>query len=120
MRGRRQIGSDQGILHQYGAGSRKKDLLPDASVAIANGRNPVPANGGEKRRPVDGRLSSVLSQAIAQSVLVRDSRMGLRRNKNCHYGLRARLYMRRNIEHTADECAALRAHLFPVDPDAAE
>ena len=51
----RQVGGDQRVLDQHRAGGREKYLLPDAGVAVADGGDPVPADGGEKGGAVDGR-----------------------------------------------------------------
>ena len=86
----RQIRRHQRIFHQHRAGRPQKHLLPNAAVAVANARNPVPADGAQKRRAIAGGNAAVEPQAIGNGVLIRISGVGLRRNAHGQGGFFSR------------------------------
>ena len=117
MRGSGRSVVTSGFFDEHGTGGGERDLLPDAGVAVADGGEPVPADGGEEGGAVDGGDAAVRADAIAQGVFVRDAGMGLRRDEHGEHGLLAWLHVRGDVEDAADEGAASLADLGAVDPD---
>jgi hypothetical protein len=73
----REIGGDQRIFDEDGAGGGEEDLAPDAGVAVADGGDPVPADGGEEGGAVEGGDAAVEAEAVGDGVLVRVAGVGL-------------------------------------------
>ena len=106
-----------GIFDEGGAGGREGDGEPDAGVAVADGGEPVPADGGEKCGAVEGGLAAVLADAEGDGVLVRDAGVGLRRDDDDECGEAAGLDEGGDVEIAADKGSAHGAGLVAVDPD---
>ena len=120
VRGRGRSVVTSGIFDDDGAGGGEIDLLPDAGVAVADGGNPVPADGAEEGGAVDGGFAAVGADAVAQGVLVGDAGVGLRRDQHGEDGWSAGLDVGSDVEVAADEGAARGADLEPLTQTAEE
>ena len=63
-----------GSLMSTGPVAERVNLLPDAGVAVANGGEPVPADGGEEGGAVESGDAAVLAHAVEEGVLMRERR----------------------------------------------
>ncbi len=104
--GQRQVRGDERVFDEHGAGGGEIDLLPDAGVAVANGGEPVPADGGEEGGAVERGDAAVLAEAVFQGVFMRHAGVGLRGDEHGDDGFLAGLDAVGDVELAADEGAA--------------
>ena len=60
--GKWQSGNDLRIVNRHRARGAQKYVLPDAGVAVANGRDPVPALGGFESGRIQAKFSAVIAR----------------------------------------------------------
>ena len=116
--GKWKVGGDEGILDEDGPGGGEIDLLPDAGVAIADGGQPVPADGGEEGGAIDGgyrrRFCPCRRAGCARG---RSPGWGCGETRTAMHGFVAGCDVVSDVELAADEGAAGGADLLAVDPD---
>ena len=116
----RQIGGDFRILQDHRPSRRERDLLPDAHLAIAHARHPVPADRGDKRGTVltqrAVRSAAVGAALVGHRLFPRIAGMRRRSDQHRQRGLLPGRHQRRHIEDPADERAFDGADLAAVHP----
>src|SRR5258708_5405764 len=104
------------IAQAQRTGGKDFDVLPDAGVAVADSRNPVPSLGCDEGRPVDGHGAAVVAGTGRYRLFVRYA--GVRRRRNAHRDRVAlpRAQDARDVEPAADKGAADGSEAPAVQP----
>ena len=113
----RQMSNHVRITQVQRAGGFDLDVLPDAGVAVANSRNPVPALGGDEGGPVNGHRAAVVSGAGRHRLLVRYPWMGRRRDAHGNRVEFTRSQDARDVERASGKRTADLAQAPAVQPD---
>ena len=92
------------------------DVLPDARVAVADPRNPIPALGGDEGRAVDRKAAAVLPRAGGDRLLMRDAGMRRRRHAHRQHIALSGPQVPGDIENAADKSALDGAQTHTVQP----
>ena len=112
-----EVAGNEGVFDDDGAGGGERDREPDAGVAVADGGEPVPTDGGEEGGTVDGGFATVFADAEGDGVLVRYAGVWLWRDEDGESGCAAGLDEGGDVEVAAEEGSAHGAGLVAVDPD---
>ena len=113
----REIGRDERIFDNNRAGGIHGDGKPNPRVPVTDGRQPIPADRGKKRRAVNRSFASIATHAQRGRVLMRNSGMRLRCNQNCEHGGTAGRHEGGDVEVAADECTSHGPRLLAIYPN---
>ena len=105
------------VANLHGTGGGKRDWLPDAGVAIADCRNPIPAFSGHERGAIKTHDAAVLSGAAFNGLFLGNAGMRRRRNANRENIGTIGFYDIGHIEDAANEGALDRSQCFAVEPN---
>jgi hypothetical protein len=102
----RQMRDDVRIPDSQRTRGHEFDALPDPRISIADARNPVPALGGDERRPVQRQGATIVSRPRRDRLLMGNA--GMRRGRDAHRDRigHARQQNPRHVEAAAHEGAA--------------
>ena len=112
----RQSRDDVRVEQSHGAGGAQLHRLPQAAVAIADARNPVPAFARDERGAIDGEVAAVLAGPRGNGFLVRNAWVRSRSDAHGDDVRLTGLQLSGDIEHAADEGASDVAERFAVRP----
>ncbi|OAV67182.1 hypothetical protein Barb4_02581 [Bacteroidales bacterium Barb4] len=112
----RQFGADKGVFNRHGTGMRQENIIPYTDVTPANGRNPVPADGGMKGWIVSTEYATVLVGTESRLFLDRPH-MGVLDNFNSKHVRFAGSNKLRHIKLAAHKAAIDTPYLRSVQED---
>src|SRR6202011_3728162 len=105
------------VANLHVPGRSKNYRLPEAGVAVANSRNPIPAFRCHKGGAIQAHDPTVLAGTTFDGLLVRNSRMRRRRNPHRENILSIGVQNIGHVKSAANECSFDRAEASTIQPD---